>query len=250
MRRTYNPVGFTGREYDSETKLYFYRARYYDPQLGRFLSEDPIGLAGGINPYAYAGNDPVNHKDPYGLDAECVARGGDDNSCQNYSIPGVVVDPGKGDGESDNFGKRGPRTGPGGKGPGGSGRKKPLSGPEREQQGKMCLASTAFAALNVGLDLSGSRFLIGAGMQGVRIASAGKGMGGLAADVFAGKAATAFTPTPVSVTGNSVGFATGIALSGHHPSNMEIAKFVGGFVPVVGSVIAIGGVYDACSPLF
>ena len=81
-------MGFTGREWDAETQLYFYRARYYDPQLGRFLSEDPIGLAGGINPYVYAGNDPVNHKDPYGLDTtacydpdgdgEC-GKSGDDN---------------------------------------------------------------------------------------------------------------------------------------------------------------------------
>ena len=82
----YNPVGFTGREWDAETKLYFYRARYYDPQLGRFLSEDPIGLAGGINPYAYAANDPVNNKDPYGLDG-CSA----DENKEPCEIPGVVA---------------------------------------------------------------------------------------------------------------------------------------------------------------
>jgi len=61
------PLRFTGREYEPETGLYYYRARYYDPELGRFLSEDPIGLAGGINLYAYVGNDPVNARDPYGL---------------------------------------------------------------------------------------------------------------------------------------------------------------------------------------
>jgi RHS repeat-associated protein len=65
-----NPIRFGGREYDSETGLYYNRARYYDPALGRFISEDPIGLGGGINPYAYAGNDPVNAKDPFGL-AKC-----------------------------------------------------------------------------------------------------------------------------------------------------------------------------------
>ncbi|HEX2209907.1 MAG TPA: RHS repeat-associated core domain-containing protein [Longimicrobium sp.] len=43
----------------------------YDPFLGRFLSEDPIGLAGGINQYAYAGNDPVNRSDPSGLHHVC-----------------------------------------------------------------------------------------------------------------------------------------------------------------------------------
>ena len=43
------------------------RNRYYDPASGRFTQEDPIGLAGGINLYAFAGSDPVNHSDPFGL---------------------------------------------------------------------------------------------------------------------------------------------------------------------------------------
>jgi hypothetical protein len=46
------------------------RARYYDPSLGRFTSEDPIGLAGGINPYVYANSSPTNFRDPSGL---CVS---------------------------------------------------------------------------------------------------------------------------------------------------------------------------------
>lgn len=65
------PFLFAGREYDRETGLYYNRARYYDPGLRRFISEDPIGLAGGINLYAYAGNDPVNYTDPSGTD--CTA---------------------------------------------------------------------------------------------------------------------------------------------------------------------------------
>jgi RHS repeat-associated protein len=66
------PLEYGGREYDSETGFYYNRARYYDPQLGRFISEDPIGLAGGINGYVYGRNDPVNARDPSGT-KECPA---------------------------------------------------------------------------------------------------------------------------------------------------------------------------------
>jgi len=59
--------GYTGRERDADTGLYYYRARWYDPQAGRFLSEDPIGFGGGANFYAYVGNNPVNATDPLGL---------------------------------------------------------------------------------------------------------------------------------------------------------------------------------------
>jgi RHS repeat-associated protein len=60
-----NTLKFTGREQDTETGLYYYRARYYDPITGRFLSEDPI--RSGINFYTYCGNNPVNCRDPSGL---------------------------------------------------------------------------------------------------------------------------------------------------------------------------------------
>ena len=58
---------YTGREWDPESGLYYYRARYYDPKIGRFISEDPIGFGGGINFYAYVGNNPVRFIDPFGL---------------------------------------------------------------------------------------------------------------------------------------------------------------------------------------
>ena len=61
-----NAILYSGREYDAETGLYYNRARYYDPQAARFTSEDPSGLAGGANPYAFGGNDPVNARDPSG----------------------------------------------------------------------------------------------------------------------------------------------------------------------------------------
>jgi RHS repeat-associated protein len=74
-----NPFQFTGRENDG-TGLYYYRARYYSPMMGRFISEDPIGISGGINYYVesieksllgmnlytYANNNPVKYTDPQG----------------------------------------------------------------------------------------------------------------------------------------------------------------------------------------
>ena len=64
---TTNPFTYTGREYDSESGLYYLRNRYYDPRIGRFLQEDPIGFTGGNNFYVYTKNNPVNYTDPYGL---------------------------------------------------------------------------------------------------------------------------------------------------------------------------------------
>ncbi len=68
-----NPFRYTGREFDVETGLYFYRARYYLPLIGRFISEDPIGLLGGINMYVYVRNNPVNLIDPKGMQAGTIA---------------------------------------------------------------------------------------------------------------------------------------------------------------------------------
>ena len=56
---------FTGREFDKDTGLYYYRARYYNPYIGRFLQTDPAG--DGMNPYAYCGNNAVGRIDPLGL---------------------------------------------------------------------------------------------------------------------------------------------------------------------------------------
>lgn len=58
---------WTGREYDVETGLYYFRARYYDPAAQRFVQEDPIGFAGGPNLYAYGDGNPTNGRDPSGL---------------------------------------------------------------------------------------------------------------------------------------------------------------------------------------
>jgi RHS repeat-associated protein len=58
---------YTGRESDTETGLIYYRARWYDPDQGRFISEDPLGLKGGVNLFGYVANNPARFSDPGGL---------------------------------------------------------------------------------------------------------------------------------------------------------------------------------------
>jgi len=68
-----NDYLFTGRDLDRDLGIYYYRNRWYDPSVGRFITKDPIGLRGGINQYAYVENNPVNYRDPSGLiSAEAV----------------------------------------------------------------------------------------------------------------------------------------------------------------------------------
>jgi RHS repeat-associated protein len=70
---TPNPLQYTAREFDAETGAYYYRARYYDQNVGRFNSEDPIGFEGGIDFYRYVGNSVVNRTDPDGMGAaDCL----------------------------------------------------------------------------------------------------------------------------------------------------------------------------------
>lgn len=66
-----NPFTFTGREFDANSRLYYDRARYYDPANGTFLSADPIAAG---PPYAYAANDPVDFKDPSGAQFAGIAK--------------------------------------------------------------------------------------------------------------------------------------------------------------------------------
>ena len=61
-----NPRKFTGKEYESDVKLYYFAARYYDPYIGRFTQRDPIG--DGLNWYIYAANNPLKFIDPTGLE--------------------------------------------------------------------------------------------------------------------------------------------------------------------------------------
>jgi RHS repeat-associated protein len=71
---------YTNREFDTESNLYYDRARYYDQGDGRFLSEDPVRFRGGLNFYGYTGNNPTNFTDPEGLLKVC---------CRPVGIPGA-----------------------------------------------------------------------------------------------------------------------------------------------------------------
>jgi RHS repeat-associated protein len=74
---------FTARDWEPEVGLYNYRARFYSPGSGRFVSPDPIGLSGGLNLYAYCANNPVNFRDPLGLEA-C------DTASKKSSYPPII----------------------------------------------------------------------------------------------------------------------------------------------------------------
>ena len=65
-----NPYMFTGRRYDRETGLYYYRARYYDPDTGRFIQRDNAGYIDGVNLYSYCRNNPINRTDRFGWQSE------------------------------------------------------------------------------------------------------------------------------------------------------------------------------------
>lgn len=88
---------YTGRNYDADSGLYYYRARYYDPQAGRFISEDPKGFAAGVNFYVYVDNNPILANDPLGLDHQIgisaggsfgfIVLGGNVNVTVGISVP-------------------------------------------------------------------------------------------------------------------------------------------------------------------
>ena len=83
-RKSYElPFGFAGGLYDQDTNLVHFGARDYDPEVGRWITKDPIGFGDGdTNLYGYVAGDPINHIDPMGLatDLLCRAVGGSGGS--------------------------------------------------------------------------------------------------------------------------------------------------------------------------
>lgn len=87
------PVSWYGSvilEQKDGSGLLYRRNRYVDPATGRFTQEDPIGLAGGLNLYGYAGGDPVNFSDPFGLCPNPMARGLGSLQCAMQDILGAI----------------------------------------------------------------------------------------------------------------------------------------------------------------
>lgn len=66
------PYGFSTKRYDAQTGLYDFGMRFYSPMMPRWMTRDPLGEAGGLNLYAFVGNNPVNWVDPWGLEAIMV----------------------------------------------------------------------------------------------------------------------------------------------------------------------------------
>ena len=87
-----NNLRFPGQYFDAETGLHYNWHRFYDPETGRYISADPIGLDGGMNLYAYVQNNPVDWIDPEGLaigvDNQGKARGASNGSFEGHCILG------------------------------------------------------------------------------------------------------------------------------------------------------------------
>jgi RHS repeat-associated protein len=223
-----NPLRFAAREHDAETGLYFNRARYYDPTLARFISEDPIGLEGGINMYTYSANDPVNFTDPFGLDecgpgkvavkkldgtTECVSQG--------PSLGGTIVTaPGP---EPWNpfgpgfFGPNGPP--PLGKGPGvpvGPGRRQPAVPAASRQKSAPSCGARAWEAAKNGAAIGAATGAVIAGADGALIG----GKAGFTVGTVVGFG----TGTSIGPVGSVVGAAVGST------AGTAAGAFAGGWV--------------------
>ncbi|MDP1857254.1 MAG: RHS repeat-associated core domain-containing protein, partial [Gemmatimonadaceae bacterium] len=260
-------LGWKGLLYEADsTQLYYVRARWYDPKTRRFVSEDPIGLEGGINPYVFAENDPVNLSDPTGL-AVCTAaevmsgRGTlnteDGPMCVNLGggqvLPGVRV-------------TGSPWPGGGGRGNRGGGGRAWTSGGSTqrnptlrlpESRSSRCLKSGVKVAGNLALDLAPGSTLIRVSLRQMRLVRAGRQAFGNAAGVvgrrwareYVGYRAGAMTLTnsgAISRTGIMVSTsAIGGAYEGDTGSWVALSA-AAAFLPFASTGLAIWELYEDC----
>ena len=257
---------FHARELDRGTGLYYFRARWYDPELARFVSEDPLGLEGGLNLYAFAGNDPVNRRDPWG--EECppghvgviitVARANNQPDGIIFWCAKVVGDGGGGDPAPPSAGSPGGAGGMSGpRGGGGSKatvsrRTAPIQRAPKWQSAE-CVAAGAAAAVAVVEDLS---VLAGAGLalkgvQGARMAVRLTAVG----ERFAYQRFGVPLPGQIvnsrymlGLTGNyALGIVWGGSTSSIAGQEYGFAQWLGGFVPGYNSWNAYTSARDACT---
>ncbi len=85
---------FTGKPYDHETRLYYFPYRYYNPNIARWISRDPLGMIDGPNLYGYAKKDPISYYDPHGLACEMYEMTWtDQNGNEHYELSECVPVP-------------------------------------------------------------------------------------------------------------------------------------------------------------
>ncbi|MCF3429767.1 RHS repeat-associated core domain-containing protein, partial [Escherichia coli] len=87
----YQPYRLPGQQYDEESGLYYNRHRYYDPLQGRYITQDPIGLKGGINLYTYP-LVPIRYTDPLGLERVISVYGPPAPDLAGAETPLVLTD--------------------------------------------------------------------------------------------------------------------------------------------------------------
>lgn len=250
-----NAYRFAGRRYDASTGLYYNRARYYDPGLARFISRDPLGLAAGLNPFVYAGNDPVNATDPSGMCPTWLSAWLLRNFYVVCPVPvsDITVGDGGGGGTDATFPERGPRRGavttaglPGGMVGGGgslnvpSVRRRDRPMPHNEIERTIC-------------DVAKDKF-VGAGiLDGIALATV-LSFGELAAGRAALTQATEFTGTLAAGTILSAGQELGPGTKLPPAFNSELIDGVlsaaGVAIPGANSLRAVGQKTAACGSIF
>jgi hypothetical protein len=152
-----------------EADLYYMRNRWYEPRTGRFLSEDPLGLAGGINGYAFSSDDPVNGADPFGL---CTIYKGNTNEIVREAGEGETVTAEDGRTLSCHNGNWEAGGGGSGGGRGGGGTRSTPTPPEpADGLSTECKADIAGTLVSLGLDVIGASLFRGVSTLGRGLAA-------------------------------------------------------------------------------